>query len=130
MRISDWGSDVCSSDLDMIVNAFDADAGKLLALHPCSAKLARLDDCEGGDGHADEQIQLSERGCALQEVVGRHVAEVRRIREARGHYGGGEFLDLGVPQPIELRPAKFGRADAGETGRGLDRKSTRLNSSH
>lgn len=67
----------------------------------------------------DEQIEGTEGRCALQKVVGGDIAEVRRIREARGHNGGRKFLDLGVPQPVELRPAKLGGADAGEAGSGF-----------
>ena len=69
----------------------------------------------------DEQVERAERGGALEEVVGRHVAEVRRIGKARGHHCGRELLDLGVPQPIELRPAKLGGADAGEARGGPSR---------
>lgn len=64
----------------------------------------------------DEQVERAERGRALQEVVGCHVAEVHRIREARGKHGRWELLDLGAPDPIELRTAEFRRANAGEAG--------------
>nr|WP_052207750.1 hypothetical protein [Sphingopyxis fribergensis] len=63
---------------------------------------------------ADEQVEPPECRGALQEVVGRHVAKVRAVGKASGHDGGGEFLDLRVPQPFELRPTKFGGADAGK----------------
>lgn len=66
----------------------------------------------------DEQIQPPERRCPLQEVVGRDVAEVRAVGKARLHHGGGKLLDLRVPKPGELRPAKLWRTDAGKTGRG------------
>lgn len=63
---------------------------------------------------ANEQIERAESRRALQEVVRGHIAEVRRIRETRAHDGGGEFLDLGVPKPIELGTAKLRRANAGK----------------
>src|SRR3546814_13171250 len=45
---------------------------------------------------ANEQVERAERRCALQEVVGRHVAEVDAIGKASGHDGCGVFLDLRV----------------------------------
>ena len=60
----------------------------------------------------DEQVERPERGGPLQEVVGRDVSEIDRMRETCGKDRRGEFLDLGAPYPIELGSAKFGCADA------------------
>lgn len=61
---------------------------------------------------ADEQVKATERRSPLQEVVSGDVAQVNRMREALGQDGRGEFLDLGAPQPLELRAAQLGGADA------------------
>src|SRR3546814_5390028 len=102
MRISDWSSDVCSSDLDM-----------LQQMRPLQAKM-RI----GLVGHADPAVNL-DIGAAIVErrLVGepfRGGDMERRTGIARIERAGGI---------IELRPR------AGAANR-QDRKSTRLNSSH
>src|SRR3546814_14429271 len=55
---------------------------------------------------ANEQVERAERRCALQEVVGRHVAEVAEIGTPSGHAGCAAFLALRVHPPLELRHAQ------------------------
>src|SRR3546814_6252246 len=98
MRISDWSSDVCSSDLKIGLNDL-ADRGK-----------------GGGIAHRQRQLEVAHTGFCKQRPGLLRIA-------LRGHQG---FLTMA---------GKAGRDDAcrrggdAEIGR-LDRKSTRLNSSH
>src|SRR3546814_5991461 len=111
MRISDWSSDVCSSDLAvgvehrhqrLVETAFlDRAVGALLADQRERVDGFAVDAFDGGDGvaaHALVRLWMEriERG-----VAGTHA----------------ERLDPGV---------RFLRGEL----RGIDRKSTRLNSSH
>src|SRR3546814_5407592 len=98
MRISDWSSDVCSSDLSRIFSVVKC-AGRLCGL------LARYaDDFQGAAVILNGEIDRA--------------ARVKKIRNfavalAEGHDGHR----LGLPAFLS-------------DGRALDRKSTRLNSSH
>ena len=67
----------------------------------------------------EEQVEATEGGGSLQEVIGGDVAQVHAVGEALRHDGCGKLLDLGVPQPVELRTTEFGRADTGKAGCGL-----------
>src|SRR3546814_10050494 len=94
MRISDWSSDVCSSDLNA---ALDLGGGSRIGFGVLGARQF----CDDGVEH----LLVADQG-------GQH----DRVLPANAHVGAGE-----VPQHIDL-----GAAD----GKRLDRKSTRLNSSH
>src|SRR3546814_2351854 len=98
MRISDWSSDVCSSDL---VGA--------------EAVLGHVDDLGSGVGVLD-----------LDDVdVGR--AEAGDLVGGAGRLDGGAVDGRGRgPRAVDLERPEV----AGALGGGLDRKSTRLNSSH
>lgn len=65
---------------------------------------------------ADQQIEGAMGQCALDKVCGCHVAEIDRLRMARGQYLTRERLDLGAPDPVELWAADLGRSDAGKAG--------------
>src|SRR3546814_5068242 len=103
MRISDWSSDVCSSDLERITNdAQEGDPGKGHDLcRPGTRKRARYP------------------GVAVERVAAngafRHLA------------GGGALEERDFPHAPCARKAALYRA---RTGQRSDRKSTRLNSSH
>src|SRR3546814_2673703 len=115
MRISDWSSDVCSSDLDDRVGA-----------------RAWLDDEVVGFGNAD------------LEFVHFKIAHVLPVRLDHGERNAGDAeveeshsAAVDDPQPDSLtgREQEFqvvrGRVAVDEEGIGrADRKSTRLNSSH
>src|SRR3546814_10560555 len=114
MRISDWSSDVCSSDL----------------LVPVGAE--RYADFGGaGFGHIDAGgLGLGARIAGPQRVAaGRNVGEAKAAVDV----GRGAALQL---LNLQLRPLKAACAaavkhDAGQRpGKRRDRKSTRLNSSH
>src|SRR3546814_6498818 len=102
MRISDWSSDVCSSDLEDAVDAVDAVGGEALA--------QALDDGNAAghrglvaDGAADALGQSGKRGAVVRE---------QRLV-------GGDHMAPGAQRGLHDLP-----------GGVLDRKSTRLNSSH
>src|SRR3546814_10307635 len=97
MRISDWSSDVCSSDLS-VVDRLDHREQQILFLALMSLKGDRRD-------HRAGEVAL-----AVVEQLARHEQAILRIE-------GGFGIDL------------FECGDGRRRDR-LDRKSTRLNSSH
>src|SRR3546814_10622593 len=101
MRMSDWSSDVCSSDLD-------ADVAQHVRMHHAAA----------------EHFQPARR--AVRLLPG-DVDFGRRLGE--GEVAGAEaHLEVA----LEERAHEFGQRalEVGEAGVLVDRKSTRLNSSH
>src|SRR3546814_1805752 len=104
MRISDWSSDVCSSDLDLI-------------LLDVAAVPARQHGERDRAAAIDREMPLADDRIARQALE--IVAQIEAARDAAGQ-GFREFVDerrLIDPAPLAL-------------DRALDRKSTRLNSSH
>src|SRR3546814_9902483 len=115
MRISDWSSDVCSSDLDGKLSGFDpGDAGRAIPA-PFAQWVA-----------AFEKIARDGRGMGIAPRVSRRCVVADKANDllaARpGVLGRFPLLEKGV-----LRgDLPFERA----LGLDGDRKSTRLNSSH
>src|SRR3546814_3149492 len=103
MRISDWSSDVCSSDLR------DEQKGQVRPRSDMSSD----EQCKTGKGRgekADSAAREARFGRAMQSKAQR--LEQRRCEPCSADRGGGEH-------------------DNDENrGGNLDRKSTRLNSSH
>src|SRR3546814_5459072 len=123
MRISDWSSDVCSSDLPGLAAELGVDRLDRLAVALRAAVAAalagRLVDDDAGGAHLLLAALAQPAGLVGALLVvdddrhARHLAQlalhlVERVAVADGH-ARGEVLDLLVL---------------------LDRKSTRLNSSH
>src|SRR3546814_9619254 len=127
MRISDWSSDVCSSDLDrrwMIaapvalllagavgVNSFahiSKTAGACPIRHPafCSSRALQAPVTRdlGHDGKLDDRAQAA-----------------RLARTA---------VDMGAVNPVAIRNLALASTVDAKALRLIDRKSTRLNSSH
>src|SRR3546814_3182398 len=111
MRISDWSSDVCSSDLvELLDDRVDPGVGAVLGRLGAAA-----DDLLEGRVAAHLEVAAADAGAQLArqaEAVERQDAPHVRV------------------DPVQLRiDAALGhRKDA--DGIGADRKSTRLNSSH
>src|SRR3546814_8109972 len=99
MRISDWSSDVCSSDL----------TGNALQLRQLDSGVTRVLDAQAGAVYRN--LSWSKDGHAL--------AALREV-------------EVGEDEPADLALLAFIGMDAGAPQRRqfLDRKSTRLNSSH
>src|SRR3546814_4942227 len=115
MRISDWSSDVCSSDLRGAV----ADPYRRLRSHE-------------GEWIAGDHIAIA---CELH-AQGRDRAEavVHRHRSRSGRENGKGAIGVGgVDDAVDVRPVVVTGAvlpDAVTAIDRADRKSTRLNSSH
>src|SRR3546814_2874086 len=121
MRISDWSSDVCSSDL--------LEGGELAG----AVGVAGFEGLEQVHRDVGDLHGLLGAG-ALHAVVEHDVAERAGGGDAAGA-GGDELLG---PLVVDLLAEVFLHPHAGATGAAahalgavaLDRKSTRLNSSH
>src|SRR3546814_4299208 len=127
MRISDWSSDVCSSDL-LLADLRGGGEAWAARRHPRRQRLSPADDGE-------RLAVLLRRG--LCRAVGRFPEPAPqpdrggRVREASGPEGRADRvrlylaaeLDVACRQDVARRPARdaLGRPD---------RKSTRLNYSH
>src|SRR3546814_3767441 len=110
MRISDWSSDVCSSDLRVAVVLAEAPLGHLAV-------------------QCDLDIDLIVRAVdarAIVDEVGVDPAALRREGDARG------LRDAKVRALADRLDAQILGIDAQRVVRGVaeDRRSTRLNSSH
>src|SRR3546814_8487017 len=116
MRISDWSSDVCSSDLSL---------GKAVHFRQANAEHAPY-----GDGSFDlvvSHILLHELSCGALDRV---LAECHRLLRP-----GGIMLHVEVPirrkDPLDQFLWNWDTTNNNEPfWSTLDRKSTRLNSSH
>src|SRR3546814_4083394 len=128
MRISDWSSDVCASDLDAILEAAKASGAE--AIHP-------------GYGFLSENAAFAE-ACARVGIVfiGPPPAAIRAMgskSEAKalmqragvplvpGYHGSEQAADALAAEAQKIGYPLMIKASAGGGG---DRKSTRLNSSH
>src|SRR3546814_2334132 len=112
MRISDWSSDVCSSDLVLHILADQRDL---------RAVVGAIAGGLNGIGFLGHLISL-----VLKVCWGRNVRACRSARLA-GAAGGGNAA-------LEQRPFEYARKHAYvgcvTVSDSVDRKSTRLNSSH
>src|SRR3546814_6646905 len=78
MRISDWSSDVCSSDLTVLSQGANQDPGTRDALESLSAELARMTDRIAA--LEQEVATLRSRGPApSEEVISRLSGETQRL---------------------------------------------------
>src|SRR3546814_8105469 len=132
MRISDWSSDVCSSDLAVIVDPRAAGAGEsdrgqeepvLVALQRRRWRVQHAQAVVHAPAAVQVQVALPQRHQAAESVV---VA-----------VESGEALAVAVEQRRVERERAPGRGLAKAADRNallveavVDRKSTRLNSSH
>src|SRR3546814_3945942 len=120
MRISDWSSDVCSSDLRADAHLLDR-AAPDAAVHAARAEPARIGrgptDSEPQRQRRDERDQLGEREqqpMALRQSRKPHLAALRTvIRAETVRLARGWMATESIARPFAS-----------------DRKSTRLNSSH
>src|SRR3546814_6852369 len=124
MRISDWSSDVCSSDLDGSLES-PVDGGRRGSLS--------IDD----EGTPTQENILIEDGILKAYMQDRLNARLMGVaptgngrRESFAHAPmprmTNTFMRAGNDDPAEL----LSRVKSGIFAKSLDRKSTRLNSSH
>src|SRR3546814_10226461 len=115
MRISDWSSDVCSSDLDIGDAAFglaeSLERREVVVIDGDDLRLRGHDRLVIGERGMAEPVEGHNRLDAPREMPRGDERERAEVRE----HDGGEGNDS---RPEELRDFR------------LDRKSTRLNSSH
>src|SRR3546814_5287970 len=113
MRISDWSSDVCSSDLDRLGHSEgDGRTGR-----------------RPEDGDAD-RLDLDPELAAENIIVAGRAAE-RRQHGDRGQHRADQAADAVDAEHVERIVEAQLRLDLHhEPAAGEDRKSTRLNSSH
>src|SRR3546814_6383126 len=132
MRISDWSSDVCSSDLGPLLARLDRPLG-----HPEQADVVvalgiagDLDELRHTFAPAVERLDPGARSALVVKVeidvaaavaVALHETEAARVLVAEG--ADLESRPVGQWPPDPLAPA-------GGQQHSVDRKSTRLNSSH
>src|SRR3546814_2449357 len=118
MRISDWSSDVCSSDLEGLEDALTEEGADLRDLGSVELQDLELEGSEGavrlGHVEAVRRLAVGERG------------EHRHVVGAAGALGVDEAPDVLVADV----PTGEGRHFPDGVALEQDRKSTRLNSSH
>src|SRR3546814_3981510 len=103
MRISDWSSDVCSSDLNSVVVRLDLGSRRILL----------AGDAEGGERKPPSEPP--ESGSVEAKLIACCAADLKSDVLIVGHHGS-------------LTSSRRAFLDA--VGASIDRKSTRLNSSH
>src|SRR3546814_1471728 len=108
MRISDWSSDVCSSDLDRM-------DPWLAAMSLTMTSLTRL-GYQPANG--PEEVLTAAAKAAGIPITGLETVEQQF-----------DYLD-GLSAPAQMAMLESTIDETGEAGKMLDRKSTRLNSSH
>src|SRR3546814_10338298 len=101
MRISDWSSDVCSSDLIMLSDHANMSRGTATEIHGTDRK-----------------------GCAVE--AGR---EIDRVFDRLHSILHGARVNRTIAEEINGRTFGIATGEAEKDGAGVDRKSTRLNSS-
>src|SRR3546814_1867378 len=116
MRISDWSSDVCSSDLGAVLS-LAAQCAPAVAPHT----IAAIVDAES----SNYVFAINVNGVASQPRRPRNEAEA--IATARSYVARGYSVDLGLGQ---INSRNMGWLGLTWDTVFKDRKSTRLNSSH
>src|SRR3546814_10416899 len=118
MRISDWSSDVCSSDLNyrrVDDRPFGGGPGMVMMIDPLRACIATA---RAADQAPARVVYLSPQGRPLTQARVRELAAEPRMILLCGRYEGVEERLLAAEVDEEVSIRDYG-----------DRKSTRLNSS-
>src|SRR3546814_7969449 len=116
MRISDWSSDVCSSDLDI-------QRSGAVTIEDLSRNVAGLTVQNLGPG----QSQVAIRGVSAGQII----RDQPGVKEQVGVYLDESVISLSLFTPdLDLFDLNRVETLRGPQGTLLDRKSTRLNSSH
>src|SRR3546814_8905472 len=126
MRISDWSSDVCSSDLVFDAGVEGTGALRAFADGGEDAQAGGAGEGVGGVGG------FGERGPVGEEVVavGLQGVGVVFVEVDAGEVGGAEQEEGGCCVALAYGGGEGGEVEGGALAVAADRKSTRLNSSH
>src|SRR3546814_6194449 len=122
MRISDWSSDVCSSDLQLDARYDRALAAGYKALVLCSA-IANAE--RNGTTRTSESVEAWE----LTGIQSPHDAVIGELPYKIVRRPTGQIAHVAVEWAEDM-PARIAAYFGADTGCSTDRKSTRLNSSH
>src|SRR3546814_6290427 len=131
MRISDWSSDVCSSDLELLLD--EAKIESTLVFYG-SARIPHPDQANVPveKAQSDYDRKVAERLAAKAK----YYDEARKLARTASQFpvtddGSRNFVVCSGGGPSIMEAANRGADDVGAQSIGLkDRKSTRLNSSH
>src|SRR3546814_379330 len=103
MRISDWSSDVCSSDLDLTIRQLAASAGSYAGLAFVGTPDSIADEMEAWlEERASDGFNMMFPWLpgGLDDFTGRVVPELQRRGIFRTEYEGSTLRDhLGLPRP-------------------------------
>src|SRR3546814_1033554 len=102
MRISDWSSDVCSSDLDVLAAQLDDDLTRLAAVDLLAAHAV-----QEVDGLGDARLQLGKGGFDIGKA---RDLDAGQPRGAAPHPVSGDLHLAGEGQHENGRGAWWGRA--------------------
>src|SRR3546814_1726093 len=125
MRISDWSSDVCSSDLLAQVPG-DAGAAQHRAGHAPGKRLFRRDHADAHGALLPDAI-VRQQDLVFVDALREVLREGFQVIEHRTLAPGVEALELAALAPLRLAVLRHA---FGQVAIDADRKSTRLNSSH
>src|SRR3546814_5158409 len=141
MRISDWSSDVCSSDLDQALRPLLTGSGiplVLAAAEPLASIYRSVnsyaylaEDTIAGSPEAMTDAQLATRARTILDGIYRdELAAWRSLFETRADQGRATTDIAQSARAATAGAIETVLADIDEVVPGRDRKSTRLNSSH
>src|SRR3546814_9998642 len=123
MRISDWSSDVCSSDLLHFTKRRHVEMTHTGVVKALQHMTVRIDF----DGIKRLARELAEESAGIRaQLLGE-----QNLHRLIGAQGGNGFIDRGENRQIAcVREMRIAECVNGEGEKRGDRKSTRLNSSH
>src|SRR3546814_6532576 len=121
MRISDWSSDVCSSDLNLLLRFYDLESGRIFIDGQDIAQVMQR-SLRAQIAMVTQDTALLHRSIRDNIVYGKPEASEEDMRRAAELAEAAGF----IPELRDLR----GRRGYDAFVACLDRKSTRLNSSH
>src|SRR3546814_1478832 len=118
MRISDWSSDVCSSDLEELAALVEGRP----RLRKRARRLARFHNDRTQRQRTHRRVSFREEEAIVLRVLA-PVAQYRNLRDQQ-MFGCDELLQFGILAGIIFNQRRHDNSDSNPA----DRKSTRLNS--
>src|SRR3546814_4401483 len=128
MRISDWSSDVCSSDLALVAGGKPRDAhGHVGHVERAGHSIENADGDE--EDRRSDQIDDDVLDARLQPLLSLTVQD-QPIGGDQQHLEKDEEVEQVARQKCAVQPQQLKLEERVEMPAAPDRKSTRLNSSH